>query len=431
MDGVVGTGARTAFLPVAAPTIGPHEIGEVVAALRSDWLTTGPRVKQFEAAFCEYVHAPAALAVSSCTAALHLSLVCLGVGPGDWVVTSPMTFCSAVNVIEHIGARPVMVDVEPDTLNIAPGHVAAALAAAARGGGSTPNGDHAAARRPRVILPVHLYGHPCDMDALRTVAAEHGADIVEDAAHALSARYGARGIGPDAHESPSPDGRHPRIMACYSFYATKNLTTGEGGMLTGPPEMVERARVLSLHGMSRDAWKRYSAQGSWYYEVVAPGFKYNMTDLQAALGLQQLRRLPLLQARRRAIVSQYNAAFAEFDALELPVERPGVEHAWYVYVLRLRTDRLRFPGHDASALAIRARFIEELRHRQIGTSVHFIPVHVHPYYRDKYGYRPEDFPVAYDAYTRMLSLPLFPRMTDADVGDVIDAVAEIVRRYRR
>lgn len=433
MDGAIGTRTRTAFLPLAAPAIGQEEIDEVVATLRSDWMTTGPKVKQFEAAFGSFVSAPAALAVNSCTAALHLSLVSLGVGAGDQVITSPLTFCSAAHVIEHVGAQPVFVDVEPDTLNMAPDRVAEFLVRAveeddseSRTRAGTPT-----RRRPRVILPVHLYGHPCDMSTLGEIACEHGLDIVEDAAHALCAKYRGCAIGAGDTVEGLAGRERPRVMTCFSFYATKNLTTGEGGMITGPPELVDLARTWSLHGMSRDAWKRYSAQGSWYYEVTHPGFKYNMADIHAAIGIHQLRRLSLFQARRREIAHRYHAAFAEFDALEIPAERPEVDHAWHVYALRLNTERFRFPGQDSSPLGIRARFIDELRNRKIGTSVHFIPVHVHPYYRDKYGYQPEDFPIAYQAYTRLVSIPLHPRMTDEDVDDVIDAGVDILQRFRR
>lgn len=384
---------RKTFLPFSPPMIGEEEIAEVVDTLRSDWITTGPKTKRFEEEFASYLGAPAALALNSCTAALHTALVTLGVGPGDEVITTPMTFAASVNVIEHVGARPVLVDVEPDTLNIDPLQIERAL---------TP--------RTRAILPVHYAGHPVDLDAIFELARPRGIIVLEDAAHALPASYKGRRIG----SSGNP--------VAFSFYATKNLTTAEGGMLTGDPEFIERARVLSLHGMSRDAWKRYDKGGSWYYEVVAPGFKYNMTDIQASLGLWQLRKLEAFQRRRREVVKKYNEAFQQVEALETPVERPEVEHAWHLYVLRLRLEALRID---------RNRFIDELKARNIGTSVHFIPIHLHPYYRDKYGYKPVDFPVAYANYQRMLSLPLNPRLTDEDVADVIEAVLDVVRVYQR
>ena len=248
------------------------------------------------------------------------------------------------------------------------------------------------------------------LDRIGELARAGGFAVVEDAAHALAAKYRGRPIGADGNPT------------AFSFYATKNLTTAEGGMLTGGPEFLERARIVSLHGMNRDAWKRYDRGGHWYYEVVTPGFKYNMTDIQAALGVWQLRKLPGFQERRRAVAGMYDAAFAAEDALELPARRPDVEHAWHLYVLRLRPEVLRI-GRDA--------FIEELRLRNIGTSVHFIPIHLHPYYRDKYGYRPDSLPVAHANYQRMLSLPLNARLSDSDARDVIEAVLDVVRRHRR
>jgi dTDP-4-amino-4,6-dideoxygalactose transaminase len=380
-------------LPFSPPLIGEEEISEVVDTLRSDWITTGPKTKRFEKEFAAYLDAPGALALNSCTAGLHTALATLGIGPGDEVITTPMTFAASVNVIEHVGAQPILVDVEPDTLNIDPALVAAAI---------TP--------RTRAVLPVHFAGHPADLDPIAELATTHRLAVIEDAAHALPARYRNRPIGA---------GGNP---AAFSFYATKNLTTAEGGMLTGDAEFLDRARVVSLHGMSRDAWKRYERGGNWFYEIVVPGFKYNMTDIQAALGLWQLRKLAGFQERRRAVVRMYDEAFGQDDALELPARRPEVEHAWHLYVLRLRPGALRIH---------RDEFIEELRQRNIGTSVHFIPIHVHPYYRDKYHYQPDSFPVAYGNYQRMLSLPLNPRLADGDVHDVIEAVLDVVRRHRR
>jgi len=380
-------------LPFSPPLIGEEEISEVVDTLRSDWITTGPKTKRFEKEFAAYLDAPGALALNSCTAGLHTALATLGIGPGDEVITTPMTFAASVNVIEHVGARPILVDVEPDTLNIDPALVAAAI---------TP--------QTRAVLPVHFAGHPADLDPIAELATTHRLAVIEDAAHALPARYRNRPIGA---------GGNP---AAFSFYATKNLTTAEGGMLTGDAEFLDRARVVSLHGMSRDAWKRYERGGSWFYEVVVPGFKYNMTDIQAALGLWQLRKLAGFQERRRAVVRMYDEAFGSESALELPARRPEVEHAWHLYVLRLRPGALRIH---------RDEFIEELRQRNIGSSVHFIPIHIHPYYRDKYHYQPDSFPVAYGNYQRMLSLPLNPRLADGDVHDVIDAVLDIVRQHRR
>jgi dTDP-4-amino-4,6-dideoxygalactose transaminase len=384
---------RRDFLLFSPPAVGQAEIDEVVDTLRSGWITTGPKTQQFEAAFKGRVEAPAALAINSCTAGLHLGLLSVGVQPGDEVITTPMTFCASANVIEHVGARPRFADVEADTLNLDPAALEAAV---------TP--------RTRAILAVHYAGHPAELDSIRDVAARHRLALIEDAAHAIPASYKGRLIG--STENPT----------AFSFYATKNLTTGEGGMLTGSAEIVARARTLALHGMSRDAWKRYGPGGSWFYEVEQPGFKYNMTDIQAAMGLAQLRQLGGFQRRRREVAGLYSQAFGSIDALEIPTERPDVEHAWHLYVLRLRLGALKIG---------RNRFIEELRARNIGTSVHFIPVHLHPFYREKYGYQPDQFPVALGNYQRMLSLPIHPRLSDADVNDVIDAVLDIVRRFAR
>jgi dTDP-4-amino-4,6-dideoxygalactose transaminase len=384
---------RRDFLLFSPPAVGQEEIDEVVDTLRSGWITTGPKTQQFEAAFKTRVDAPATLAINSCTAGLHLGLLAEGVGPGDEVITTPMTFCASANVIEHVGATPRFVDVESDTLNLDPVAV-----------------EHAVTSRTRAILAVHYAGHPVELDSIRTIAQRHRLALIEDAAHAVPASYKGRLIG---------SGDNP---VSFSFYATKNLTTGEGGMLAGSPELIARARTLALHGMSRDAWKRYGPGGSWFYEVDEPGFKYNMTDIQAAMGLAQLRQLSAFQRRRRHIAAVYSAAFGQVDALEIPVERPDVEHAWHLYVLRLRLGALRIG---------RNRFIEELRARNIGTSVHFIPVHLHPFYRQKYHFRPEQFPIALGNYQRMLSLPIHPRLSDQDVTDVVEAVLDVVTRFSR
>ncbi len=406
---------RNTFLAFSPPFIGEEEIAEVVHTLRSDWITTGPKVERFEEEFAAFIGAPAALALNSCTAALHVALLALGIGPGDAVISTPMTFCSMIHVIEHVGARPILVDVERDTLNIDPHKIEPLVARI---------------DRVKAIMPVHLYGHPCDMDAILEIAREHKLAVVEDAAHALPANYKGRTIGalPTAnHRSDGTagaawSGSIPTVLTAFSFYATKNLTTGEGGLLAGSPELLEKARNWSLHGMTHGAWNRYSAEGSWYYEVIAPGFKYNMSDIQASIGLHQLRRLPKFQERRREIVSRYNEAFSGFVELQTPVVRPGIKHAWHLYVLRLNLDTL---------VIDRARFVEELKARNIGTSVHFIPIHLHPYYQERYGFRPNAFPVAYDEYKRIVSLPLYPRMTNGDVEDVIQAVADVIEQYRR
>lgn len=379
---------RDTFLPFSPPFVGEEEIAEVVDSLRSGWITTGPKTKRFEQEFAAYLGAPAALALSSCTAALHTALVAHGIGPGDEVITTPLTFTASVAVIEHVGATPVLADIDPETLNIDPQRVRDAVT-----------------DRTRAVIAVHYGGHPCDLDALQAICDEHDLVLIEDAAHAVPARYKGRMIG---------SGANP---VAFSFYATKNLTTAEGGMLTGEADLIEKSVVLSLHGMNRDAWKRHDKTGSWRYDIVTPGYKYNMTDLQAGLGLAQLRKLEGMQARRREIAAAYTEAFAPLEAFDLPVEREGCESAWHLYPLRLREGRWTIS---------RDRFIEELRARNIGTSVHFIAVHTFSYYREKYGYRAEDFPIAYRESERVVTIPLHPGLSEGDVGDVVGAVKDVV-----
>jgi dTDP-4-amino-4,6-dideoxygalactose transaminase/FlaA1/EpsC-like NDP-sugar epimerase/lipopolysaccharide/colanic/teichoic acid biosynthesis glycosyltransferase len=397
---------RNDYLPFSPPNIGEEEIAEVAETLRSDWITTGPRTRRFEEEFAAAVAAPQCLALNSCTAALHLALVSLGIGPGDDVLTTPITFCSGVHVIEHAGARPILIDVEPDTLNIDP----VKLNGAIKDLGKRRNGK----RRLKAILPVHLYGHPCEMDLLLEIARQHDLAVIEDAAHALPARYMGRLIGSQEASRGIP------LLTCFSFYATKNMTTAEGGILAGPPETIDEARIWSLHGMSRDAWNRYGRGSSWQYEVLHAGFKYNMTDILAAIGLCQLAKLSRFHARRKEIAGRYSKAFSQFESLQIPVERAHVDHAWHLYVLRLNLDRLSIS---------RDLFIQQLDARKIASSVHFIPIHLHRFYREKYGYRPEDFPVAFREYQRMISLPLHPGMSDRDVEDVIEAVSGIAGQH--
>ena len=384
--------AAQEFLPFALPSIGTDEIDEVTAALLSGWLTTGPRTKRFEAAFADYIGAPFAVAVNSATAGLHLCLAAIGIGPGDEVITTPLTFCSTANVVIHLGATPVLADVDDD-FNIDPEALRAKI---------TP--------RTKAIIPVHFAGQPCAMDELLAIAHEHKILIIEDAAHALGATYHDRAIGTIGDAT------------VFSFYATKNLTTGEGGMVTCEnPEIAEKVRLLSLHGISKDAWKRYTSEGSWYYEVIAPGYKCNMTDIQAAIGLQQLARFTSMQEARRRIVAAYDQGLADLPIIT-PTTNPRVKHAWHLYVIQLDLERLTID---------RAQFIEELRARGIGASVRFIPLHLHPYYRDRFGYSLGDYPRAEYLYERIVSLPLYPRMAERDIDRVIDAVHNIVQTARR
>jgi dTDP-4-amino-4,6-dideoxygalactose transaminase len=386
---------RETFLPFALPDIDESEFDQIREALTSGWVTTGPKTRRFEAGFAAKVGARHAIAVNSCTAAMHIALEAVGVSRGDEVITSPYTFAATAEVIRYFDARPVFVDVDPLSLNINAQHLEAAV---------TP--------RTRAILPVHIAGLPAEMDAiLQAARTRDGIRVVEDAAHAFPCAYRGRMIGTIGD------------LTCFSFYATKTITTGEGGMVcTDNDTWAERCRIMALHGISKDAWKRYTAEGSWYYEIVAPGFKYNMTDIAAAMGLAQLKKADRMLARRTDIAQKYTEAFAALPELQTPADRADVSHAWHLYMLRLNLERLTID---------RARFAEELRARNLGISVHFIPLHIHPYYRDLYGLRPEDFPVAYREYLREISLPVYSRMNDRDVQDVIDAVTDIVVHHRR
>ncbi len=388
-----GKRPRSTFLPFALPDITQAEIDEVVDTLRSNWLSTGPKTKRFEREFAEAVGASYAIAVNSATAALHLALKALDIQPGDEVIVPVYTFTATAAVVEHCGARPVFVDVDPITCNLDPARLEQAI---------TP--------RARAIMVVHIAGLPAEMDAIHAIAEAHGIPVIEDAAHAFPAKYRGQMIGALS------------AMTAFSFYATKPLATGDGGMLTtNDPTYAQRVGTLALHGISRDAWKRYSAEGSWYYEVLEAGYKYNMTDIAASLGLHQLRRREWLLARRRAIAQRYTAAFSSCAELELPPEPAYAEHAWHLYLLRIRPERLSIN---------RAEFIEQLAKAQIGTSVHFIPLHLHPYYRARYHLAPNDFPAALGAYQREISLPIYPSMTDDDVDDVIAAVEAIIAACR-
>jgi dTDP-4-amino-4,6-dideoxygalactose transaminase len=388
-----GTPVRAEWLPFHRPRIEDDEIAEVVATLESGWLTTGPRTKRFEQEVAGFVGARHAIALNSCTAALHLALDIVGLRPGDEVIIPTYTFAASGEVVAYFGATPVLVDVDPRTLNIDPAAAEAAVT-----------------ERTRAMMAVDIGGVPCDYDALLELAGRRGLTLIDDAAHALPARYRGRMVGTIAD------------LTALSFYATKTLTTGEGGMLlTDNDEYAERAAIMSLHGISHDAWKRYTAEGSWYYEIVAPGFKYNLTDVAAALGLRQLAKQERFLAERRRIAELYTRAFADVPELETPWIPDDVETSWHLYVLRLELERLS---------ADRAQFARALAAENVGVSVHFIPLHCHPFYRERFGFRPETFPHAYRQYGRAISLPIFPGMTDGDVDDVIAAVGKVVAAYR-
>jgi len=380
------------FLPFALPDIGDDEIAEVVDTLRSGWVTTGPKAKRFEADFAAFLGDPQlhCVAVNSATAGLHLALEAIGIAPGDEVITTTHTFTATAEVVRYLGADVKLVDIDPATLNIDPALVEAAI---------TP--------RTKAIIPVHYAGRAADMPRILDIARRHGLKVVEDAAHALPTTCGGQVIGTLGSDA-----------TVFSFYANKTITTGEGGMLVTRNEaLAARARVMRLHGISRDAFDRFTAKvPSWYYEIVAPGFKYNLTDIAAALGIHQLRKARAFASRRAAIVHQYDAAFAGLP-LQLPAHAPlGDEHSWHLYVVRLTDD----------ARLTRDALIEALYERGLGCSVHYVPLHQHPYWRERYGLRPEQFPRSQHAYERLVSLPLFSRMTDADVQRVTDAVQSLL-----
>jgi dTDP-4-amino-4,6-dideoxygalactose transaminase len=326
---------------------------------------------------------------------MHLALEAIGLRSGDEVITSPLTFAATAEVVRYFNARPIFVDVDPTTLCLDPGLL-----------------EQAVTERTRAVIPVHIGGLAADLANLQLIAVRHGLKVIEDAAHSLPTKHRGRLVGSISD------------FTCFSFYATKSLATGEGGMLcTDNEAWADRCRVMSLHGISKDAWKRYTAEGSWYYEIVAPGFKYNMTDVAAAMGRAQLRKVERMWSRRCEIAHRYRAAFESRPELQVPVDAPADgQHAWHLYMLRLNLGRLRID---------RAQFISELKARNIGASVHFIPLHLHPYYCDTYGFKPEDFPVAYHEYQRLVSLPIYSRMSDQDVQDVIDAVIEIACTHRK
>jgi dTDP-4-amino-4,6-dideoxygalactose transaminase len=381
--------ARSTYLIFGAPLIEEPEINEVVETLRSGWLGTGPRVARFEALFRSYVLSKHALAVNSCTAGLHLSLLAAGIGPGDEVVTTTMTFCATINSIIHTGATPVLVDCERDTQLIDPERIEAAI---------TP--------RTRAIVPVHLCGRPCDMDAIMEIARSHNLVVIEDAAHAIETVYKGRKVGTIGD------------LTAFSFYVTKNVVTGEGGMVTtNNDEFADKVKTYALHGMSADAWKRFSDAGFKHYEVVVPGYKYNMMDLQAAIGIHQLPRAATSLHRRNQVWRMYNEAFADLPVGLPAPDEPNTVHARHLYTLMI---------DEARAGVTRDGFIRRLHELNIGTGVHYKAAHLHRYYREQFGYRPEDFPNATWISERTVSLPLTAKLTDGDVGDVIACVRSIL-----
>ncbi|MBS4206757.1 DegT/DnrJ/EryC1/StrS family aminotransferase [Bacillus sp. FJAT-50079] len=380
-------------IPYAVPYIDDEEIKELIDTVRSGWLSKGPKTVEFENKFKKYVDAEHAIGLNSCTAGLHISLIAAGIGEGDEVITTPYTFVASSNTIIHAGATPVFVDIDPITMNIDVNKI-----------------EEKITQKTKAILPVHFAGYPCDMDPIMEIAQKYNLTVIEDAAHAVYTQYKGKMIGSIGD------------YTCFSFYATKNLVTGEGGMVTtGNEESADKLRVMSLHGMSKNAWNRYAEKGSWYYEVEYPGFKYNMTDIQASMGLVQLEKMQKMQQIREDYAEMYNKAFSGIKGLTIPFSDEVNRHAWHLYVLRV----------DSKKFSIdRSEFIEKLTEKGIGTSVHFIPVPMHPYYK-RQGYNIEDYPNALAAYEGAISLPLYPKMDKGQVNRVIQAVCEIAETYKR
>ncbi len=379
------------FLPFALPLIGDDEIAEVVDTLKSGWLTTGKKTAAFEKQFEEFVVAENALAVNSATSGLHLALEAIGVGQGDAVLTTAYTFTATAEVIRYLGADPILVDIDPYTFNIDPELIRKEII----------KHDNI-----KAIIPVHFAGQSCEMDEILAIAKEFDVKVVEDAAHALPTTYKGKVIGSISD------------ITVYSFYVTKTIATGEGGMITSEnKDYISRMKTMRLHGINRDVFDRYTSnKPSWFYEVVEPGFKYNMTDVAASIGIHQLNKACTFQQRRQWIADKYNEAFEGLPLRTPFVKRPEDTHAWHLYVLQL----------DLAEISVdRDRFIELMVEQNIGTSVHFIPLHLHPYWRDKYNYKAEDFPVSLDVFNRAVSLPIYPKMTDEDVEGVIAAVKTV------
>jgi perosamine synthetase len=381
-------------IPFFRATIGQEEMDGVMETLASGWLTSGPKVKAFEKEFAEAVGAKHAIAVNSATAALHLALESLNIGPGDEVLVPTMTFAATAEVVIHLGATPVLVDCDPGTLNVSLSDLAAKRTA-----------------KTKVVMPVHYAGQPCQMQEIADFADQHGLHVVEDAAHAFPAAYRGQAIGSLS------------LATCFSFYANKTMTTGEGGMLTTNDDATaDRARKMSLHGLSRGAWNRFTAKGSWYYEIEAPGYKYNLPDVAAAIGLGQLHQAENFLQERRRCAARYISAFADSKLIDTLEQSPDVDSAWHLLVIKL----------NLPALSIdRSEFIVKLNEAGIGTSVHYTPLHLHPLYRERFGYKPEDMPIASGVFEQIVSLPIFPSMTDEQLEYVIDNVLAIAAEHQR
>lgn len=385
---------REKYLPFHVPSIGEEEIKNVTDVLKSSWITTGPRTQLFEKKFAEFIGSRHAIAVSSCTAALHLALDSVGLKAGDEVIVPTVTFTATGEVVTYFRAKPVLVDCENDTLLMDANKI-----------------EDRINRKTKAIIPVHYAGQACDMDEILKISKKYNLKIVEDAAHSLPTRYKSKMIGTIGD------------LTCFSFYSTKTLTSGEGGMVcTDVDKYAERIKIMSLHGISKDVWKRYTSEGSWYYEVIEAGYKYNMTDIAAAMGLAQLKKCDEFRSRREQIAEKYTRAFEEIPEIKTPTLRKYGTHAWHLYVIQLNLEMLKIN---------RAQFIEKMGERKIGCSVHFIPLHLHPYYKRKFGNQSKDLPVATRAFGRIVSLPIYPKMTHKDVTYVIENVINIIKENKR
>ncbi|MFC1570437.1 DegT/DnrJ/EryC1/StrS family aminotransferase [Candidatus Omnitrophota bacterium] len=389
-----GDPVRAEFLPFALPLIGKEEEDEVVDTLSSGWLTTGPKTKRLESDFADYLGAKNAICVNSCTAALHLALVALDIGEGDEVITTPITWPATANVVIHTGAKPVFADVEKDTLNIDPESI-----------------EEKITDKTKAIIPVHMAGQPCDMDKIHKIAKKHGLYVIEDAAHAIGAKYKNKKIGTMSD------------ITCFSFYPIKNMTTIEGGLITTEnDEWADKMRIASLHGVSKDAWKRYASTDVIHHEVVYPGFKYNMSDIQASVGIHQLRRLDSFIERRREMTRIYNDVFKTMDAINIPKSIKDIKHAHHLYIIILDTDKLKV-GRDV--------IMQALSKENIGIGLHFRSLHIQQYYKEAFGYEAQDLPVAEYLSDRILSLPLYPKMNQYDIDTVVKAVSKVINHYKR
>jgi perosamine synthetase len=385
----------SSFIPFHRPSLGDEELAAVREVLESGWITTGPATLKFESEFSRYVGAQHAIALNSGTAALQLAADLIGLQPGDEVLVPTLTFTATAEIVTYFGARPVLCDSLPGGFNI-----------------DVADANRRMTSKTKAIIPVHFAGEPCDLDAIHAMASRNGLHVVEDAAHALPASYHGKRIGACS------------ALTAFSFYATKNITTGEGGMLvTDRDDYAEKARCMRMHGISSGAWKRYAREGSWFYEVLYAGFKLNLPDILSAVGLAQLQKSDHFLRRRQEIVQRYCERLSQIEELELPpAGAPDCEHAWHLFVLRLRSGALQIGRND---------FVEELKKIGVGTAVHFIPLHLHPYYAQTYGYKHGDFPHAEDAFARCLSLPLYPALSDDQVERIIRAVESVICTHRR